>query len=117
MFLRLAFALVLLFTAATSAAEPAALPPLLQSFVDKHELAGAVTCVVTKDKIASLEAVGFADIAANEKMKTDSLFWIASQTKPITGVAIMMLVDEGKISLDDPVEKYLPGFRQQMVVV
>lgn len=106
-----------LLTTLAFAAEPQSLPSLLQPFVDKHELAGAVACVVNKDKVVALETVGFADIAAGEKMQADSLFWIASQTKPITGVAVMMLVDEGKISLDDPVEKYLPEFRGQMVVV
>ena len=49
-------------------------------------------------------------------MQTDSMFWIASQSKPITAAALMMLVDEGKVSVDDPVEKYLPEFRGQMVV-
>jgi CubicO group peptidase (beta-lactamase class C family) len=86
---------------------------VLQSFVDKHALAGAVTLVADKDKVLSLEAVGFADIAANKPMKTDVLFWIASQSKPITATALMMLVDEGKVKLDDPVEKYLPEFRGQ----
>lgn len=90
---------------------------LLQPFVEKHELAGAVALVVDKEKVLSVEAVGFADIRAGEAMKTDSLFWIASQTKPMTAVAVMMLVDEGKIALDDPVEKYLPEFRGQLVVV
>ncbi len=59
----------------------------LQPFVDSHSLAGAVTLVADKDKVLSLEAVGFADIAANKPMRTDSLFWIASQSKPITAAA------------------------------
>src|ERR1041384_7333489 len=50
-------------------------------------------------------------------MKEDSIFWIASQSKPMTSVAFMMLVDERKLSLDDPVEKYLPEFRGQMLAV
>ncbi len=89
---------------------------VLQPFVDKHELAGAVTLVATKEKILSLEAVGWADIAARRPMRTDCLFWIASQSKPITAAALMMLVDEGKVNVDDPVEKYLPEFKGQMVV-
>ena len=64
----------------------------------------------------SLEAVGYADVAAKKPMRTDALFWIASQSKPITATALMMLVDEGKVRLDDPVEKYLPEFKGQMVV-
>jgi len=91
--------------------------PVLQPFVDSHSLAGAVTLVASKDKVLSLEAVGYADIAANRKMTTDSVFWIASMSKPITGTALMLLVDEGKVNVDDPVEKYLPEFRRQMVTV
>ena len=98
-------------------AEPtASSAPLLQPFVDKHELAGAVALVADKDKVLSVEAVGFADIAAGKALKPDALFWIASQSKGITAAAVMMLVDEKKILLDDPVEKYLPEFRGQMVV-
>jgi len=88
----------------------------LQPFVDSHTLAGAVTLVASKDAVLSLEAVGFADIAAKKPMRTDNVFWIASQSKPITATALMMLVDEGKVRVDDPVEKYLPEFRGQMVV-
>ena len=65
----------------------------------------------------SLEAVGFADVAAKTPMRTDALFWIASQSKPITAAALMMLVDEGKVKLDDPVEKYLPEFKDQWLAV
>jgi CubicO group peptidase (beta-lactamase class C family) len=89
----------------------------LQPFVDSNTLAGAVTLVASKDKVLALDAVGYADIAARKPMRTGCLFWIASMTKPITAAAAMMLVDEGKVSLDDPVEKYLPEFRGQMVAV
>jgi CubicO group peptidase (beta-lactamase class C family) len=83
----------------------------LQPFVDRHALAGAVTLVADQDKVLSLEAVGYADVAAKTPMHTDALFWIASQSKPVTAAALMMLVDEGKVRLDDPVEKYLPEFK------
>jgi CubicO group peptidase (beta-lactamase class C family) len=86
---------------------------VLQPFVDKHALAGAVTLVADKDRVLSLEAVGFTDVAAKKPMSTDALFWIASQSKSITATALMMLVDEGKVKLDDPVEKYLPEFKNQ----
>ncbi len=89
----------------------------MQPFVDKHTLAGAVTLVASKDKVLSLEAVGFADVEAGKPMRPDALFWIASQSKPITATALMMLVDEGKVKLDDPVEKYLPEFRNQWLAV
>ena len=68
-----------------------------------------------KDKVLSLEAVGYADIAAKTPMQTDDLFWIASMSKAMTAAALMMLVDEGKVKLDDPVEKYLPEFKGQQV--
>lgn len=83
----------------------------LQPFIEGHSLAGAVTLVADKDKILSINTVGFSDVEARKPMRTDTLFWIASQSKPITAVALMMLVDEGKVRLDDPVSKYLPEFR------
>jgi len=88
----------------------------LQPFVDSHVLAGAVTLVATRDKVLDLETVGYADVAAKKSMEPDSLFWIASMSKPITVAALMMLVDEGKVKVDDPVEKYLPEFKGQMVI-
>ena len=104
------------FTSPLPAETSRTIAPLLQPFVDKHELAGAVALVVGKDKVLAVESVGFADIAGHRPMKPDAVFWIASQTKPMTAVAVMMLVDEGKIALDDAVEKYLPEFRNQMLV-
>ena len=89
----------------------------VRPLVDRHELAGAVMLVADRDGILAQEAAGFADIGNKKPMRTDSLFWIASQSKPITATALMMLVDEGKVNVDDPVEKYLPEFRGQMVVV
>ncbi|WP_230221008.1 serine hydrolase domain-containing protein [Blastopirellula sediminis] len=88
----------------------------VQPYVDRQELAGAVMLVADQEKTLSLSAVGFADIASQTPMKDDSIFWIASQSKPITAAALMMLVDEGKVKVDDPVEKYLPEFQGQMVV-
>src|SRR6266446_2835014 len=89
----------------------------VQPFVESNTLAGAVILVGSKDKILSLEAVGWSDIAARKPMKTDALFWIASQSKPMTATALMMLVGEGKVKLEDPVEKYLPEFKGQMVAM
>jgi len=84
-------------------------------FVQREELAGAVMLVADKDKVLSVTTEGFADIAAHKPMQADALFWIASQSKCMTAVAVLMLVDEGKIALDDPVEKYLPEFKGQRV--
>ncbi len=104
-------------SSAVAAAPAKSIAAQLQPFVDKGELAGAVALVASKDKVLAVESVGFADATAKRAMKADALFWIASQTKPITGVAVMMLVDEGKLSLDEPVEKYLPEFKNQMMAV
>jgi CubicO group peptidase (beta-lactamase class C family) len=89
----------------------------LQPFVNNHSLAGAVVLVADKDKVLALETAGFADVGAKKPMPTDAVFWIASQSKPITATALMMLVDEGKVRLDDPVEKYLPEFKDLVVEV
>ena len=82
----------------------------MQTVIDAREVAGAVTAVATKDKIVHLEATGFADVAKQKPMETDAMFWIASTTKPFTGVALLMLQDEGKLSVTDPVAKYIPEF-------
>ncbi len=89
----------------------------LESFVDRRLMAGAVTLVASREKIVSLEAVGFADVKNEEAMRTDHLFWIASVSKPITCTALMMLVDEGRVNVDTPVEDYLPEFKGQMAIV
>jgi CubicO group peptidase (beta-lactamase class C family) len=110
------FAILIPALAAEETPAGGGIAALLQPFVDRHELAGAVTLVASKDRVLDVEAVGFADIAANKPLRTDALFWIASQSKPMTAAALMMLVDEGKVGLDDPVEKHLPEFRGLMCV-
>jgi CubicO group peptidase (beta-lactamase class C family) len=87
----------------------------LQALVENHTLAGAVTLIANRDGVVYLKAVGDRDVAARAPMAADDMFWIASTTKPMTATAFMMLVDEGKVSLNDPVEKYLPEFKGQMV--
>jgi CubicO group peptidase (beta-lactamase class C family) len=101
--------------ASAQAAEPGPLASVLQAAVDKHEAAGTVVLVADKERVLDLEAAGFSSLSAKTPIKTDALFWIASMTKSFTGAALMMLVDEGKVNLDDPVEKYLPEFKGQMV--
>ncbi len=88
----------------------------LQPFVDRHTLAGAVTLVADKDQILDLSAVGFADIAHKRAMQPNDIVWIASMTKAITAAAVMALVDEGLLKLDDPIEKYCPEFRDLWVI-
>jgi CubicO group peptidase (beta-lactamase class C family) len=82
----------------------------LQEQVDRHEIAGAVTMVVSKDRVLHLETTGLADVAARKPMQADTVFWIASMTKPITATAVLMLQDDGKLDVHDPVAKYLPEF-------
>jgi CubicO group peptidase (beta-lactamase class C family) len=88
----------------------------MQKFVDDGTIAGAVTLVARHGQVATLGAVGQADIANGKAMKADTIFWIASMTKPITATAIMMLRDEGKLAIEDPVEKHLPEFKNQWLV-
>src|SRR2546428_7757784 len=102
-----------LFAALPAFADGPKLPGIgaaMQEMIAKNEIAGAVTVVVTKDKFLHLESHGLADIAAKKPMTPDTLFWIASMTKPITGVAVLMLQDDGKLNVADPVAKYLPDF-------
>src|SRR5690348_15764682 len=87
----------------------------LQPFVVNNSLAGAVLLVASKDKILDVETVGFSEVAAKIPMKKDAMCWIASQSKSMTAAALMLLVHEGKVNVSDPVEKYLPEFKGQMV--
>jgi CubicO group peptidase (beta-lactamase class C family) len=82
----------------------------MKSLVNQGRLAGVVTMVARHGKIVEFDAVGRRDISANAPMKKDTIFRIYSMTKPITGVAMMMLFEEGKWQLDDPVAKYIPEF-------
>src|SRR4051812_24738199 len=117
-FIASAFAAAVISVVAAYAAEDkfAGVPAALQPFVDQHEISGAVSLVATKDKILHLSVVGQSDLASGRKLTTGDLFWIASMTKPMTAVCVALLVDDGKLSFDDPVEKYLPEFRNQWVV-
>lgn len=109
------FALISALAFASFSYAEGPLQPVLQSLVDKHIVPGVVTLVASKDKVLDLEAAGYASLASKTPMRKDALFWIASMSKSLTGTALMMLVDEGKVSLDDPVEKFLPEFKGQQV--
>jgi CubicO group peptidase (beta-lactamase class C family) len=82
----------------------------MQSDLAANDRSGSVTVVVTKDKVVHIEAAGLADLAAKTPMRPDSVFWIASMTKPVTAVAILMLQDEGKLNVADPIAKHIPAF-------
>ncbi|HZZ30326.1 MAG TPA: serine hydrolase domain-containing protein [Pirellulales bacterium] len=113
-----------IFAAASACAAPpkfdaeklAAIGPGMQKFVDGHEIAGAVMVIGTSDGIVYQEAIGKRTLEADQPMPKDAIFRIMSMTKPITAMSLMLLRDEGKLSIDDPVEKYIPEFKGQMVV-
>lgn len=83
----------------------------MQSYVDKGAIPGAVMLVMKKGQILSFEAVGYQDIESKKRMSTNAIFDIRSMTKPVTAIAIMILMEEGKLALNDAVEKYLPEFK------
>jgi rhamnogalacturonyl hydrolase YesR len=89
---------------------------VLKPYIDNHEIAGAVVLIADRDLVTDRDAIGYANLANHAPMRADNMFWIASMSKAMTAAAVMMLVDEGKISLDDPVEKYLPEFKAQKVL-
>ncbi len=86
------------------------MPARTKAFVDNHTVAGVVTMVLHNGKVIEHDAEGMADVEANRPMRKDSIFQIMSMTKPFTGVGIMMLAEEGKLALREPLEHYLPEF-------
>jgi len=88
----------------------ARLPEGMKALVDNGKLAGVVTMVSRHGKVVEFDATGKRDIASNAPMQKDSIFRIYSMSKPITGVAMMLLFEEGKWQLNDPVSKYIPEF-------
>jgi CubicO group peptidase (beta-lactamase class C family) len=87
-----------------------AIPAALRAAVDDGALAGLVTLAWHRGEVAQLNTVGFADIAAGVPMRRDTIFRIASMTKPVTSLAALMLVEEGRLGLDDPITRWLPEF-------
>lgn len=89
----------------------------VQHDIDDKRIAGAVTLVVRHGHVAWLKSQGMMDREAAKPMQADALFRICSMTKPITSVAVMMLYEEGRFLLDDPISKYLPEFKNPKVLV
>ena len=85
----------------------------MEQFVADQEIAGAITVVASPEDIIHFDISGWADYAKRDSLQKDSLFCIASMTKPITATAIMILQEEGQLSLEDPVTQYLPEFQEQ----
>ncbi len=91
------------------------IPQRMRSFVDRQTVAGAVTLVAHGSDIVEFDATGMADVEAGHAMQKDTIFQIMSMTKPVTAIGIMMLAEEGKLALRDPVEDYLPEFKDLRV--
>jgi CubicO group peptidase (beta-lactamase class C family) len=90
---------------------------VVQRHIDEHHLAGAVTLVARKGRVVHFEAQGVMDLDSKRPMKTDTLFRMASSTKPVTGVAVLMMIEEGKVRLTDPVSKFIPEFKGTKVAL
>ena len=91
------------------------IPQRMEHFIAEKTVAGTVTLVAHGGKVIEFDALGMADIEASRPMQKDTIFQIMSMTKPVTAIGIMMLAEEGKLALRDPVEQYLPEFRGQQV--
>ena len=89
----------------------------MQPYMDSCKLAGVIGIIADKNgKIHYRNILGYADVEAKQPMSEDNVFWIASMTKMFAGASIMMLVDEGKVSLDDPVTQFIPQLKKLLVV-
>ena len=88
----------------------AAIAAKMQEMIAQNEIPGAVTVIATRDGISHLGVAGHAEAARKRPLRKDSIFWIASMTKPVTAVAVLMLQDEGRLSIEDPLGKYIPAF-------
>src|SRR5882757_1119114 len=89
----------------------------MKPYMDRYKLAGVIAIVADKEgKVHYKNLMGYADVEAKKPISEDNVFWIASMTKMFAGASIMMLVDEGKVNLDDPVTKFIPQLSRWMVV-
>jgi len=110
------FPLFFLFPFLLTATERFPVAETLEPYIKNGELPGMVTVIADKETVLQIDTLGYADIEAQRPVKSDTVFWIASQTKPITAVATMILVDEGKLSLTEPITKYLPELENLKVI-
>ena len=100
-----------------SAARLARVDAALKPYIDNKQLAGAVVAIARKNKTVYMKSFGAADIDSNKAMTNNAIFRIASMTKPVTSVAVMMLYEEGKFLLDDPIAKFIPEFKEPKVLI
>jgi len=103
-----AIVLPLSFGLAQTTAGLDSIPARIHDAIVANEVPGAVTVIVTRDSVLRMDAQGWADPEHKSFMRVDSIFWIASMSKPITAIAVLMLMEEGKLSIDDPIAKYIP---------
>ena len=89
----------------------------LQPLIDEHKVPGFVTVVARNGKVVHAEAFGSMDVERQKPMRPDTIFRMASMTKPVTGAAVMILVQEGRIAVSDPLSKYIPEFAEMNVLV
>ena len=113
---------VFVFTASTFGAEAdppasAEVTAAMRPYMDQYKLAGIIGVIADRTgKVHYKNLLGYADVEAKKPISEDNVFWIASMTKMFAGASIMMLVDEGKVSLDDPVTRFIPQLSKWMVV-
>jgi CubicO group peptidase (beta-lactamase class C family) len=105
--------LPLSFALAQTTASLDSIPARMHDMIVANEVPGAVTVVATRDSVLRMNAQGWADPEHKSFMRVDSIFWIASMSKPITAIAVLMLMEDGKLSLDDPIAKYVPELAGQ----
>lgn len=96
------------FSFAQTTAGLDSIPAHMREMIVQNEVPGVVTVVATRDSVLRMDAQGWADPGHKSPMRVDSIFWIASMSKPITAAAVLMMMEEGKLSLDDPISKYIP---------
>src|SRR5712671_5622544 len=125
------FAVVLLALSLTAAAVPHGKPEdvgfsserlqrineTVQRYIDSGQITGAVTVVSRKGRVAHFEAQGLMDLESKTPMRRDAIFRMASMSKPVTGVAILMLMEDGKVRLTDPVSRFIPEFKNPKVAM
>jgi CubicO group peptidase (beta-lactamase class C family) len=90
---------------------------VVQRYIDSSQISGAVTMVSRRGRIAHFEAHGLMDIESEAPMRKDAIFRMASMSKPVTGVAILMLMEEGKLRLTDPVSQFIPEFKNPKIAM
>ncbi len=89
---------------------------LVNEYVDSNWLAGAVTIVIKDNQVVQYKGYGYADLETKKPMQKDAIFRIASQTKAITTAGIMILYDQAKLLLDEPISNYIPAFKNPVVL-